>query len=317
MKAIQVTEFGGPEVLQLRDVPDPSPAEGQVLLQVSASGINYADTHQAENTYLSPAKLPLIPGAEVAGRGPNGKRVVALLTEGGGYAEQVAAYPAFTYPLPDAVTDGEALAIVLQGATAWHMLRTIAGLRKGETVLVHAGSGGVGCLAVQMAKRWGAGRVIASASTDAKRQIAIDLGADVAIDSNADDLGAAIKDAAGGRVDVVLEMVGGDTFTASLKSLAPFGRLVTYGMAGRKPPEPVDPVRLLRGSRGVLGFWLAHCFARPEMLTEAIEDLLRVIEAGELKPLVGETYPLADARRAHEDIRSRRTSGKLLLDPTV
>jgi NADPH2:quinone reductase len=175
----------------------------------------------------------------------------------------------------------------------------------------------VGCLAVQLAKRWGAGRVIASASSEEKRQVALDLGADVAIDSNAADLAAAIKEAAGGRVDVVLEMVGGETFTASLKALAPFGRLVIYGIASRQPPAPVDPARLLRGSKGVLGFWLAHAFAKPEMLTEAIQDLLSTVEKGELKPIVGGTYPLADARRAHEDIRSRRTSGKLVLDPTA
>lgn len=315
MKAIQVMEFGGPEKLELREVPDPVPSDGQVLIDVSAVGINYADTHQAENTYLSPAELPLIPGAEVAGTDPDGRRVVALLTGGGGYAERAVTDAAYVYPIPDGVSDGEALAVVLQGATAWHMLRTIAHLQKGETVLVHAAAGGVGCLAVQLAKRWGAGRVIAAASTEEKRQTALDLGADVAIDSTAEDLKGAIQEAAGGRVDIVLEMVGGKTFTASLKSLAPFGRLVTYGMAGREAPEPVDPASLLRRSTGVLGFWLAHAFLKPEMLREAIEDLLGMVSHGELKPVLGGTYPLADARRAHEDIRSRKTSGKLVLDP--
>ncbi|MGB2940950.1 MAG: zinc-binding dehydrogenase [Candidatus Dormiibacterota bacterium] len=314
MKAIQVTEFGGPEVLELREVPDPVPANGELLLDVSAAGINYADTHQAENSYLAPATLPMIPGAEVVGTGPDGKRVVALLTAGGGYAERAVVDPAYTYAIPDGVSDGAALAVVLQGATAWHMLRTIAHLKPGETVLVHAGSGGVGSLAVQLAKQWGAGRVIATASSEDKRQVALDLGADVAIDSTAEDLEAAIKEAAGGRVDIVLEMVGGDCFTASLKSLAPFGRLVIYGIAGRVPPPPVDAARLLRGSKGVLGFWLAHAFLKPEMLREAIEDLLGMVERGELKTVVGGTYPLADARQAHEDIRSRKTSGKLVLD---
>jgi NADPH2:quinone reductase len=315
MRAIQVMEFGGPEKLELREVADPVPGSGQVLIDVSAIGINYADTHQAENSYLSPAELPLIPGAEVAGTDPAGRRVVALLTGGGGYAERAVTETAYVYPIPTGVSDAEALAVVLQGATAWHMLRTIAHLRDGETVLVHAAAGGVGSLAVQLAKRWGAGRVVAAASTGEKRQTALDLGADAAIDSTADDLKAAIIEAAGGRVDVVLEMVGGATFTASLKSLAPFGRLVIYGMAGREAPAPVEPGSLLRRSTGVHGFWLAHAFLRPEMLREAIDDLLGMVGRGELKPIVGGTYPLAEARRAHEDIRSRKTSGKLVLDP--
>jgi NADPH2:quinone reductase len=317
MKAIQVTEFGGPEVLKLAEVPDPIPADGEQLLEVSSSGINYADTHQAENTYLAPATLPLVPGAEVVGTTPDGKRVVALLTAGGGYAQRAAASPAYTYEVPDGVSDGEALAVVLQGATAWHMLKTIAVLRPGEVVVVHAGAGGVGSLAIQLAKRWGAGKVIAVASTEDKRQLTLDLGADAAVDSRAEDLTAALTEAAGGRVNIVLEMVGGKTFTDSLKALAPFGRLVTYGAAGREPAEPIDPVRLLRSSRGVQGFWLAHAFARPGMLREAVDDLLGMLPRGELKAVVGGTYPLSEASRAHEDIRSRRTSGKLILDTSA
>jgi len=314
MKAIQVTEFGGPEVLVLADVPDPEPAEGLVVLDVSAAGVNYADTHQAENTYLAPAELPLIPGGEVVGTTPEGERVVTLLG-GGGYAERALAAPQVMFPVPDGVEDGQALAVILQGATAWHTLRTSAHMQPGESVLVHAGAGGVGSLAIQLAKRWGASRVIATASSEEKRRLTLELGADVAIDAGETDLKAAIEEANGGKVDVVLEMVGGTTFDQSLAALAPFGRLVTYGMAGRETPTPLEPGTLIQKSRGVIGFWLVHCIQRPGMLAEAVDGMFEMIAAGTLRPIVGGTYPLADARRAHEDLRARRTTGKLVLDP--
>jgi NADPH2:quinone reductase len=182
-------------------------------------------------------------------------------------------------------------------------------------VLVHAAAGGVGTLAVQLAQRWGAGRVVAAASSEEKRELALELGADAAIDANADDLKGAIEDAAGGKVDVVLEMVGGRTFEESMRALAPFGRLVTYGMASRKIPDPIDLVGLSRRSHGVIGFWLVNCFRREGMFSGPARELLELIDGGALQAIVGGTYPLADARRAHEDLRARRTVGKLVLDP--
>ena len=309
-----MTEFGGPEVLELREVPEPEVADGLVAIDVSAAGINYADTHQAENSYLAPASLPLVPGGEVAGTTPSGERVVALLA-GGGYAERAVAHPSVVFPIPDGVSDGEALALVLQGATAWHLLRTSAHMASGESVVVHAGAGGVGTLAIQLARRWGAGTIIATASSEEKRALAVELGADAAIDGSPDGLKDRIQEAAGGKVDVVLEMVGGPTFDASLAALAPFGRLVAYGMASREQPTPVEPGALMARSRAVVGFWLAHCMGRPEMLRGAVSELLDLVAAGELRAIVGGTYPLSEVRRAHEDIRARRTTGKLVLDP--
>lgn len=315
MRAIQITEFGGPEVLVPRDVAEPQAPEGTILLDVTAAGVNYADTHQAEDSYLAPASLPLVPGAEVAGRAPDGRRVVALLA-GGGYAERAVAAEALTWALPDGVSDGQALALVLQGATAWHLLRTSAQLRPGESVVVHAAGGGVGTLAVQLAKRFGAGRVIGVASSEEKRELARRLGADATVDAGADDLTAALRDANGGaRVDVVLEMVGGATFASSLAALAPFGRLVHFGQAARQGTPKVDPGALMAHSQGVLGFWLVHVLQRPQLMDEAMRDMLGAVVAGELEPIVGGTYPLEEARRAHEDLRARRTTGKLVLLP--
>jgi NADPH:quinone reductase len=315
MRAIQVERFGGPEVLVLHDVPEPVGTDGLLAVDVNAAGINYADTHQAENSYHAPAQLPLIPGAEVVGTTPAGDRIVALLPAGGGYAERALVAPALSVPVPDDVEDPEALAIILQGLTAWHLLRTSARMQPGESVVMHAAAGGVGTLAVQLAKRWGAGRVIASASSDDKRALALELGADVAIDANAPDLRQAIEEAAGGKVDIVLEMAGGRTFAESFAALAPFGRLISFGMASREIPQPVDVVALNRHSRGVIGFWLAHCFRTPDMFAGPAHSLLDMVAAGELRTVVGGTYPLADARRAHEDLRARRSVGKLVLDP--
>ena len=152
MRAVQITRFGGPEVLDVVDLPDPVPGDGEQLYEVSAAGVNYADTHQTENSYLSQQELPLIPGTEFVGRSDGGARVVGL-APAGGYAQKVAAHPRLTWPVPDGVTDEQALALVIQGATAWHLLRTCTHLQQGESVVVIAGAGGVGSLAVQLAKK--------------------------------------------------------------------------------------------------------------------------------------------------------------------
>lgn len=311
-------QFGGPEVLRLADLPVPQPAEAEVLIRVSRAGLNYADTHQRTNSYLAKATLPLVPGAEAVGTTPDGRRVVALL-EGGGYAEQAVAWEALMFDVPEGVDDSAALALVLQGTTAWHILHTSAHLAAGESVVVHAAAGGVGSLAVQLAKHFGAGRVIAVASSQDKRDLAASLGADVTVDARADDMKAALEEANGGKkVDVVLEMVGGRTFDASLAALAPFGRLVTYGMASREAAQPLHSGNLLRRSRGVIGFWLAHCMTAPDRyLADPMRELLGMVQAGTLQPIAGGAYPLSEARRAHEDLRQRRTTGKLVLDPSA
>jgi NADPH:quinone reductase len=314
MRAIQLEEFGGTDAMQIKELPDPQPADGEVVVEVARSGINFADTHVTRNDYLAQQELPLIPGGEIAGRTPDGRRVAALLPSGG-YAEKVAAPEAILVSVPDEVSDDEAAALLLQGLTARSLLRICARLQEGESVVVQAAAGGTGSLAVQLAKRIGAGRVIALASSEEKRELARRLGADVAIDSRTEELEAAILEANEGKpVDVVLEMSGGKAFEECLRALAPFGRLVTYGLASREPVE-VRNVDLMRTSRAVVGFWLMHLFRRPHELRDGITELLAAVANGELEVVIGGVYPLSDARRAHQDLAARRTHGKLLLDP--
>lgn len=315
MRAVQITEFGGPEVLRVRDVEEPVPGQGQVLITVDRAGVNYADTHQVEDSYLSKVSLPLVPGAEAVGHTADGRRVVALVNSGG-YAEKAVADTAFVFDVPDQLSDGQALALVLQGTTAWHLLKTSTHLKEGESVLVHAAAGGVGSLAIQLAKLWGAGRVIGTASSEHKRGQVRDLGADEAIDGDPDGLKDRILAANDGKpVDVVLEMVGGPTFDQSLGALARFGRLVTFGAASRVSAQPVDPGRLMKGSKTVAGFWLADAFAHPALLSGPLTELFDLTTSGRLRPLVGGEYALSDVATAHADLRARRTVGKLVLDP--
>ena len=315
MRAVQIKEFGGPEVLEVVELPDPEPGPDEVVVEVVRAGMNFADTHQRENDYLAKAELPLIPGGEIAGRTADGRRVAAMLANGG-YAEKVVAHRAALVPIPDEVSDDQAAGVLLQGLTAWALLRISARLERGESVVVQAAGGGTGTLAVQLAKRYGAGRVIALASTGEKRDLAIRLGADAAVDSRSDDLAAAIREANGGdQVDVVLEMAGGAAFDACLSVLAPFGRLVSFGIASRQPNE-VMTQKLMRTSRAVVGFWLVHLFRRPDLLEQGITELLEAVGSGKLEVVIGATYGLSDVADAHRALQGRETQGKLLLDPS-
>ena len=315
MKAIQITAFGGPDSMHLVELPDPIAGHGQELIEVTSIGINYADTHQTENSYLSPQKLPMIPGLEVVGTA-NGRRVLAPV-DGGGYAQKALAHSAAMIEIPVGVSDEQALCMLVQGTTAWHTLKTVGHIKPGETVLIHAAAGGVGTIAIQLAKLWGA-KVIAVASTDSKRALATSLGADVVIDSDQDKLLAAILAANNGKpVDLVLEMVGGKTFDASLEALAPFGRLITFGMASRTAPTPVHPGALMGGTKTITGFWLAHCFGKKELLHDVVVDLFSLVIDGKLKPVIGATFGLSEATKAHEAMLARETTGKITLNPAL
>ena len=315
MKAIQITAFGGPESMHLVDLAEPVPGPGQEVIEVTSIGINYADTHQTENSYLSPQKLPLVPGIEVVGIA-NGRRVLAPV-DGGGYAQKALAHSAAMIEIPNGVSDEQALCMLVQGSTAWHILKTVGHLQKGESVVIHAAAGGVGTIAIQLAKMWGA-KVIAVASSESKRALAKSLGADVVIDADQDKLKAAILEANGGKpVNLVLEMVGGKTLDVSLDVLAPFGRLVTFGMASRTAPTPIHPGVLMGGSKTVTGFWLAHCFGKKELLNDVITELFSLVIEGKLKPVIGATFGLSQATQAHQEMLARKTTGKITLNPAL
>jgi NADPH:quinone reductase len=281
---------------------------------VTRSGVNFADTHSTRNDYLSAQELPLIPGAEVAGRTADGRRVAALVGNGG-YAERIVVPEAMTIPIPDEVDDEQAAGALLQGLTAMALVNRMARIEAGETIVIEAAAGGTGTLAVQIAKAAGA-KVIGLASSAEKRELVEGLGADATVDSRSDDLRAAILAANDGdKVDAVLHMSGGDAFDAELAALAPLGRMVVFGNASRENRE-VSTGALLQGSKAVVGFWLVHVLSRRELAVPLIGDLLGSLATGALQVTIGDVYPLSEAARAHEALESRASTGKLLLDPS-
>jgi NADPH2:quinone reductase len=315
VKAIQIEQFGGPEKLKYVDVPDPEPSDGMVVVEVARSGVNFADTHAIRNDYLAEQALPMIPGAEVSGTTPDGRRVAALVSNGG-YAQKAAVPEPWLVPLPDEVDDEQAAGLLLQGLTAHASLHYCARVEKGETVVVEAAGGGTGSLAVQLAKRAGA-KVIALASSEEKHALCTRLGADATADSRADDLKEAILEANGGeKVDVVLHM-SGTGFDAELHALDMLGRIVVFGNAARHRNE-LQTNYLLQTSKSVLGFWLVPLVAkRRDLIQSMTAELLGAVASGDLEVVIGNTYPLSEAGRAHTDMQERRTSGKQLLNPSA
>lgn len=324
LKAIQFNEYGKPEVLKVTDVPEPALKPSGVIVKVKAAGVNFADTMRRYNQYLTHTPLPYILGSEVSGVitevSPEvkdfkvGDRVFALSSEGG-YAEYISLHEEQIIRIPQNIDFDQAAAILLQGLTAYHILKTSGQLTQGEIVLVHAAAGGVGTLAVQLAKLMGAGQVIATSSTSDKLEIARSLGADVAINYTNDNWQDQVMEATGGKgVDIVLEMVGGDVFKKSLQCLAPFGRIVIYGQAGSDPAK-INAFALMKQQVSVIGFWLPKIMQRPTLYKESVQDLLNYFDAGKLKIIVGETFPLIEAVKAHKLLETRQTTGKVVLNP--
>ncbi|GAU68369.1 putative quinone oxidoreductase [Streptomyces sp. NBRC 110611] len=313
MRAIVMREFGGPDVLRLEDVPEPAPRSGHALVDVALAGINYADVHVRGNSYLAPVELPYIPGNEVVGTVGGTRRVVGLC-RGGGYAERALLHRRVTWDVPDAVSDEQAVALALQGNSAWHLLFTVLRITEGETVVVPAAAGGVGSLAVQLAARAGA-RVIGLAGSPEKRERVRELGAHAVVDSAAEDLTERILDAAGGPVAAALEMTGGVTFERTLAAVAPRGRLAVYGFAGGELAS-VPTRDLMQRSITVSGFWLPQLYADRTALPTSMKALFDAVSDGSLKPLTGAVHGLAEAARAHHDLAARTPTGKLALDAT-
>ncbi|MFJ7078983.1 NADPH:quinone oxidoreductase family protein [Streptomyces sp. NPDC098781] len=310
MLAAQILQYGEPVNLVIKEVPPPAPANGYEVVDVEAAGVNFHDVNVAANSFGQNTPLPHVPGAEVLGRLANGSRVVAFCRTDGGFCERIAVPAKDVFPVPDEVGDLEALAMVVQGNTAWHVLHTMGHLGSGETVLVHAGAGGVGSLAVQLARLAGARTVIATASTAEKRDLAKELGADAVLDSDDGDLVEAIAELTAGQgVDLALESVGGAAFGASLRALAPLGRLVTFGVSGRTPPPLVNPRDLTRRNVTVAGFYLGSF---PD-LGQSTAMLMSLLARGQLRVLGGGSYPLERSSEALNALSSRRTSGKLVI----
>ncbi|HEY3266637.1 MAG TPA: zinc-binding dehydrogenase [Armatimonadota bacterium] len=326
MKAIQISEFGGPRVLQETDVPEPSPGPGEITIRVRAAGVNYADVMQRAGHYAAPAGgAPFVPGLEVAGtiarRGEgvegfgDSEKIAAILLSGG-YAEYATAPVSRVFRVPDDFTWEEAAAWPVNFLTAWLALNAHTRLQPGQAVLVHAAAGGVGSAAVQIASRLGA-RVIATAGEPSKLDVARRLGAHVAVDYRSEDFRDAVRSETGGRgVDVALESVGGQTFTRSLDALAPFGKLVKFGSASGAANN-LDPVVLMTGNRSVIGFSLPGYYDVPGALQGALDELAELHRASRLAPVVGRSFPLGEAAAAHELLESRKSVGKLVLIPAA
>jgi NADPH2:quinone reductase len=315
MRAIVVESFGGPEVLKIREAPRPSAMAGETLIQVTRAGVNYTDLGRRERGWRFPAQpLPIIPGLEVAGRRlSDGARVVGLLPTGiGGYAEYAAVRDELTVPIPDGVDDAAALAVLVQGLTAWHVVVSAARVRDGETVAVTAAAGGVGSLAIQIARLQGAVRVIAVASSEEKRRLTLELGADAAIDGTPDGFTERLLAANGAPLDVVLESIGGPVVDQALKALSHGGRLVAYGQAsGASNIVSLDD--LMDRSIGVIGYWATPHMRDLIATRQTIEGLLEHVARGQLRAVEGPSFPLADAARAHVSIAARATIGKVTL----
>ena len=310
MRAVWFDRHGGPEVLELRDVPEPSAGENEVLVDVEAIGVNYRDVYQREREGYG-VDAPAIIGTEAGGTTADGQRV-AWAHGKASYAERVAASRDTIVPIPDGVPTDVAVAALLQGMTAHYLAHDSYPIEPGDWVLVHAAAGGVGNLLVQIAKLRGA-RVIATTSTDAKAALAREAGADEVLGYDA--FAGQVRELSGGGVAAVYDGVGRTTFAEGLKSLRPLGRMILYGAASGEP-EPVD-VRVLAasGSLYVQRPTLATYTRTPELLQERAAALFALVERGDVKVRIGHRYALHEARQAHEDLEARRTTGKLLLQP--
>jgi NADPH:quinone reductase len=321
MKAIRINETGGPEVMHLEEIETPVPGEGEVLIKVAAVGVNYADLAQCQGAYLTRTRTPMTLGIEVAGTvaelGPGvrtpaeGSRVVAYVN--GGYAEYAVAQATTVIPIPPNLDFMQAAAFPVQGLTAYQLLRESAHIQPGESVLVHAAAGGVGTLAVQLAKLMGAGIVAGTASNSSKLDLIRKLGADAAINYTEDNWVEQVKNATRGQgTDIILEMVGGEITEQSLKCLAPFGRMVIYGAASGKIAQ-FSGIQLMYKNQAIIGYWLTSQLQRADRIAMAAMELMQFLASGKLQIIVGQTFPLAEAAQAHQAIAERRTMGKVVL----
>jgi len=319
MRAIQIKTTGGPEVMELAEVPTPKPGAGQVLVKIEASGVNFIDTYLREGRY--PAELPFIPGQEAAGTVVELGTGVAEFAVGdrvawngvrGTYAEFACAPADVLLKIPEGMSFLQAAAVLLQGLTAHYLSHDTHAIRAGETVLIHAGAGGVGLLLTQMAKRLGA-RVLTTVSTQGKAELSRGAGADKVVLYTVDSFVEEVKRQTDGEgLPVVYDSVGKTTFEDSLKCLRPRGLLALYGASSGAVPA-MDPIRLMAGSLYLTRPTLKDYVRTRGELESRVADVFGWVARGELKVRIGATYPLEDAAQAHRDLAGRKTTGKVLL----
>lgn len=325
MKAVRFHKTGGPEVLVHEEVPVPTIADDEVLIRVEAAGVNFADVMRRRgDDYPEPSPPPFILGVEVAGTvAAVGKAVTSLpigtpvlATPGaGGYAQYIRVPAAIVIPLPPGFDAVRASALVAHGLTAALALRKAARLAPGETVLIEAAAGGLGSFAVQLAKLYGAGKVIAAASTPEKRALAERLGADASVDYTAPDWAEQVRALTGGRgVDVILETAGGDNVAEALKALAPFGRLIFIGQSSGKT-SLIDPWKLTVPNHTVTSFYIGAYLAFPDLIQSTLTELVGLVLSGKVTLQTETVLPLSQAAEAHRLLESRLTTGKVVLQP--
>ncbi len=305
MRAVVAVRKGGPEVLELRQQPEPTAGPDQVLIRVAAAGVNFADLLSIRGEYASAPPPPFIPGLEVSGYEVSSRRPVMALVPFGGYAELVAADPRLTFDA-QGLDLQKAAGYPLVSLTAYYALREVARMREGETVLVMPGAGGLGSASIQTARALGAGQIIAIASTHLKRAFALEQGADRAIG----------YDDPIPPVDVVIDGVGGDPFRRALEAVRPLGRMVLLGMASGQAPQIPSLAELRRRLVGMMAFSFgAFRTADPDRVAATAPAAVDLIRRGKVRPATGRTLPLPEAAEAHRLLASRETTGKLILVP--
>jgi NADPH:quinone reductase-like Zn-dependent oxidoreductase len=331
MRQVWVTKKGGPEVLQVRESPDPQPKDGEVRIRVRAAGVNFADVMARLGLYPDAPPLPAVLGYEVAGeidlpRERAGEKVIAV-TRFGGQSEIVCVPKETVYPMPAGLSFAEAASIPVVWLTAWHMLVELANLKAGQTVLVHAAAGGVGTAAVQICKKLGA-RSIGTASA-AKHARLRELGLDHAVDYRTEDFEARVKEITKGQgVDVVLDATG--AFRKSYRCLAPMGKLMMFGASGTVAGDrrslwstvktaarmPLfHPLQMLPDNKGIFGVNMGRLWGEAALLGREMAEIVKGFDSGDFKAIVDSEVPFAEAPRAHQRLTSRGNFGKVLLVP--
>ncbi|HET8847097.1 MAG TPA: zinc-binding dehydrogenase [Ktedonobacteraceae bacterium] len=326
MKIIRIYEFGGPEALQVEEIELPVLKPGEVLLQTEAIGVNYTDIVHRRQGGRDEITFPYTPGVEVvgtivakaedAGGAPVGTRVLTLLPQGG-YTEYLAVPASLALPVPAGLDAIQAAALPLQGLTAYQIIARFGRLQAGERILIQAAAGGVGTLAIQLARLLGAGQIIATASSQAKLDLALSLGADVGINYTQPAWTRQVLDATDGKgVDLFLEMVGGEGFSENFGCLAPFGRIVMFGAASGQRGR-IDPEKLTARCHTVTGYYSGFIGTRPDLFLPDLNKLFQYVLGGQLKLLVNHCFPLHKAAEAHHLMETRQTTGKIILLPAT